>query len=189
MITKYSFLFLHAMTFNMQPSLEDDLVIIRPLKPEHKQALFDVASDQLIWEQHPVKERAEPEGFDRFFQESLDSGGAVVIKDKFSLNVIGSSRYAKLEGDDRLIEIGWSFLARKYWGGKYNRAVKTLMFDHAFNYVDGVVLIIDKNNLRSSGAAKKIGASLMGVESIKFEIKPINDAYLFTKSKWIQKLR
>lgn len=177
------------MAFNLQPSLENDLVIIRPLKPEHKQALFEVASDPLIWEQHPVKERAEPEGFARFFQESLDSGGAIVIKDKFSRNVIGSSRYAKLGGDDRLIEVGWSFLARKYWGGKYNRAVKTLMFDHAFNYVDGVVLVIDKTNLRSSGAAKKIGGRLMSEELIKFDLKPINDAYLFTKSQWKLQLR
>ncbi len=141
-----------------QPSLEDELVSLLPLEDAHRDALFAVASDPLIWSQHPAKVRSTRTGFDTFFEESMASGGALLIKDKKHGRVIGSSRFHKLPGVEDKIEIGWTFLGRAHWGGIYNGSVKRLMIDYAFHHVEEVLLFIDAENLRSQRAAEKIGA-------------------------------
>ena len=76
--------------------------------------------------------------------------------------MIGSSRYHGYDPARSEVEIGWTFLARKYWGGRYNGELKRLMFDHAFRFVDRVVLIIGETNWRSRRAAEKVGGVLEG---------------------------
>jgi hypothetical protein len=41
------------MPLNRQPTLEDSLVTLRPLEESDREALYKVAQDPLIWEQHP----------------------------------------------------------------------------------------------------------------------------------------
>src|SRR5919112_2266910 len=64
--------------FNLQPTLTGPLVTLRPLESADHDRLFAVASDPLIWEQHPDKTRCQPAGFRAFFQQALDSGGALL---------------------------------------------------------------------------------------------------------------
>ncbi|NND06286.1 MAG: GNAT family N-acetyltransferase [Saprospiraceae bacterium] len=142
-----------------QPHLTNKWVKIRPLHHADFDALFQVAKDPLVWEQHPSKKRSTLDGFGVFFRESLDSQGALVILDQQSQVVIGSSRFQYRDSMEDAVEIGWTFLARKYWGGKYNLAVKSLMMTYAFEHVSKVVLFIDRENIRSQKAAGKIGAS------------------------------
>lgn len=144
-------------TIDLQPTLQNDSVIIRPLKEEDFDALYDAAKDPLIWEQH-TDDRYKKEIFKTFFRDSMESGGALAIVDRETNGIIGSSRYKPVDGIESAVEIGWTFLARKYWGGEINKAVKTLMIDHAFKYFDDVILYIDKDNIRSQKAAEKIGA-------------------------------
>ncbi len=58
------------------------------------------------------------------------------------------------------MEIGWTFLARDYWGGSYNFEIKQLMLDHAFLFVDTVVFWVGEDNMRSRRATEKIGGVL-----------------------------
>lgn len=141
-----------------QPHLRNEWVILRPLREDDREDLLEVASDPLIWEQHPAKERCTPSGFHTFFDESIRSGGAMLILDSATRKVIGSSRYQIRPEWVEMVEIGWTFLSRQYWGGTYNHAAKRLMIAHAFNYVVEVVLFIDCTNIRSQKAAIKIGA-------------------------------
>ena len=106
------------MPFDYQPVLIGNLVEIRPLCGEHYDDLYAVASDPLIWEQHPVKTRYEESGFKLFFGESLESGGALIITEQKSSQVIGSSRFHGYNEMMSEVEIGWTFLARAYWGGE-----------------------------------------------------------------------
>ncbi len=142
---------------NLQPVLEDDLVLLRPLHENDFEALFAVASDKEIWDQHPAKERSEREGFSRYFSEAMATGRALAIIDKVTHKIIGTSRYNPSPESEKAIEIGWTFLAKKYWGGKYNPAVKALMISYAFQYFDIVLFYIDKDNFRSQKAVEKIG--------------------------------
>ncbi len=145
------------MPFNLQPTLVGDLVELRPLRAEDFDALFAVASDPLIWEQHPASDRYKPDVFAKFFEEAMDSGGAFLALDRADGRVIGSSRYFGYDEANSEIEIGWSFLARSHWGGKYNGEMKRLMLAHAFQFVKSVVFLIGPNNLRSQTAIMRIG--------------------------------
>ena len=152
------------MPFDRQPTLIGNLLQLRPLTQGDFDALFEVASDPLIWEQHPANRHEESE-FRSFFDESLASGGALVATRKDSDVVIGSSRYHAYDETASEIEIGWTFLARAYWGGAYNGEMKRLMLNHAFGYVDSVVLLVAPDNTRSQRAVEKVGGRRDGVRT------------------------
>jgi N-acetyltransferase len=151
---------------NLQVTLQDNLVLLRPLKSEDYEALYEVARDPLIWEQHPSFDRYKPDVFSHFFDESIKSEGALVIIDRKTDKIIGSSRYKRSAQDDQVIEIGWTFLARNYWGGVYNGSVKKLMIAHAFSEFNSIVFYIGNKNFRSQKAVEKIGAKLLPAEKM-----------------------
>jgi RimJ/RimL family protein N-acetyltransferase len=148
--------------FELQPHLVGELLELCPLSPEDWENLFAVASDPLIWEQHPAPDRCQEEVFKDFFLEALASGGAFVVIDRKTQEIIGSSRYFGFDPGKREIEIGWTFLARSYWGGKYNAELKRLMLDHAFKFVETVAFLVGVTNVRSQKAVEKIGGVMTG---------------------------
>lgn len=146
--------------FDLQPTLTGGLVHLLPLRPEDFDSLYAVASDPLIWEQHPQHDRYKPDVFRGFFDSGIDCGGALITLDAMDGRVIGSSRFYGYNPAEREIEIGWTFLARSHWGGPWNGEMKRLMLDHAFRWVDTVVFKISAQNWRSRRAVEKIGAVL-----------------------------
>ena len=148
--------------FDRQPTLVGELVELRPLRPEDFDGLYAVASDPLVWEQHPDKQRHEESVFRELFAGALESGGALVVIDRGTGRIIGSSRFMRYESERSEVEIGWTFLARSHWGGAYNGEMKRLMLEHAFQFVDRVVFVVGPDNIRSQRALEKIGAERMG---------------------------
>ncbi len=148
--------------FDPQPTLVGALLELRPLRAEDWTELFDVASDPLIWAQHPDSDRYQEDVFRRFFADALNSGGALVAIERASGQIVGSSRYHDLDPVQSVVEIGWSFLARRCWGGRYNGEMKRLMLEHAFKTVDRVLFIIGPENRRSRRAVEKIGGVYIG---------------------------
>ncbi|HUK89597.1 MAG TPA: GNAT family N-acetyltransferase [Blastocatellia bacterium] len=153
------------MPFDLQPTLKGDLLELRPLQPEDYRDLFAVASDRLIWEQHPASDRYKEEVFKDLFAESLKSGGALIAIDSKTGLVIGSSRFHGYDEEKSEIEIGWTFLARTHWGGLYNGEAKWLMLRHAFKFVRRVIFLIGCQNIRSQKAIEKIGGVRVGSRS------------------------
>jgi len=90
--------------------------------------------------------------------------------------VIGSSRYSGWDPAKDRVEIGYTFLARRYWGKGYNAELKQLMVDHAFQFVNQIHVFIGENNLRSRRAIEKIGAKLVE----KIERQPQEGARYFS---------
>jgi RimJ/RimL family protein N-acetyltransferase len=160
-------------TFELQPHLVGELLKLRPLKPEDWESLFAVAADPLIWEQHPARDRYQEAVFREFFREALESGGAFVVIDRQTLKTIGSSRYFGFEPAKSEIEIGWTFLARSHWGGKYNGELKRLMLDHAFRFVETVVFLVGPTNFRSQKALQKIGGVMIERRNKTIQGKPV----------------
>ncbi len=150
------------MNANLQPVLRGELLELRPLTEGDFRELFAVAADPLIWEQHPVKDRYTETVFRDFFREALESGGAFIATDLKERRVIGSSRFHGYDAAKSVIEIGWTFLARAYWGGVYNSEMKRLMLEHAFTFVNSVVFVVGTQNLRSQRAVEKIGGIRVG---------------------------
>ena len=145
---------------DLQPTLEGPSVTIRPVRASDWADMYAAASDPGIWEQHPESHRHQEETFRRYFDGALASGSAFTFVDRESGTVIGSSRYHGFNEDKREIEIGWTFLARDYWGGSVNSEIKQLMLAHAFSFADVVVFWIGPENLRSRRATEKIGGVL-----------------------------
>jgi len=145
-----------------QPHLESALIELRPLGAGDFAALFQVAADPLIWEQHPERNRYQEPVFREFFRDALESGGALVAIDRAAGRIIGSSRFHGYNAGAREVEIGWTFLAREYWGGRYNGEMKRLMLEYAFRWVDRVLFVIGPENLRSQRAVEKIGGRKAG---------------------------
>src|ERR1700722_15159835 len=102
--------------FDLQPTLDNDLVVLRPVREEDFESLYKVASDPLIWEQHPAKDRCQRNVFEAFFNEAIVLKAAFVVIDKITGEIIGSTRFHPVKETQNAIEIGWTFLARKYWG-------------------------------------------------------------------------
>lgn len=145
------------MSFDLQPVLQGQLLGLKPLRQEDFADLYAVASDPLIWEQHPAKDRYKEEVFKNLFRESLESGGALIAIDSSDGRIIGSSRFHGYDEEKSEIEIGWTFLARSHWGGSYNREMKELMLRHALQFVNSVVFLVGPQNMRSRRAMEKIG--------------------------------
>ena len=152
------------MRFELQPVLIGDVIELRPLRQDDFTALYKVASDPLIWEQHPEPDRCTEPVFRVFFREAIESGGAFAALDRSDGRIIGSSRFARYDEANREIEIGWTFLARSHWGGTYNRDMKQLMLAHAFRFVDRVVFRVGPLNRRSQRALEKLGALSLGLQ-------------------------
>ena len=168
------------MPFDLQPVLKGELLELRPLQPEDFPELYAVASDPLIWEQHPNSDRYNEEVFREFFREALESGGALVALDCRDGRIIWSSRFHAYNEEKSEIEIGWTFLARAYWGGAYNGEMKQLMLRHAFRFVKSVIFLVGPHNLRSQKALEKIGA--VGVGSRPDSLGRDSVAYRITAS-------
>jgi RimJ/RimL family protein N-acetyltransferase len=149
-------------------TLQDEQVILRPLVAEDLDVLYGVASDPLIWEQHPNPDRYRRDVFEKFFEGAIASQGAFIILDASTGNVIGSSRFYDHIPEAGEVKIGYTFFARKCWGGGFNIAVKALMTTHAFHWVDRIIFHIGAGNLRSQIAISRIGAQKIGEEDVAY---------------------
>src|SRR5690606_34978637 len=96
--------------------------------------------------------------FQTFFEGALQSGGAFKILAKQSGSIIGSTRFYDYDEAEQSILIGYTFFAKSFWGKGNNKAVKQLMLDHAFQFVDKVILHIGAQNIRSQISIERIGA-------------------------------
>lgn len=169
------------MPFDLQPHLKGELLRLRPLQADDFSQLFAIASDPLIWEQHPDKDRYREEVFTEFFRQGLLSGAMLIAFDNKTDQVIGSTRFF-YNSEKNELEIGWTFLARSYWGGSYNREMKDLMLRHAFRFVESVIFLVGTQNLRSQKALEKIGARKIGSETDNIGRESF--VYQITASGW-----
>lgn len=148
-----------------QPSLTGSLVTVRPLEAGDLEPLYAIASDPLLWEQHPSQDRTQRRVFRRWFADAMASGGALTVVDRTHHTVIGTSRFDNHDRARGEVEVGWTFLARSHWAGPYNAEMKHLMLRHAFRSVDAVVFRAHTGNVRSRRAIEKLGAHRVGTQA------------------------
>lgn len=153
-----------------QPILEGDRLILRPLREEDWEALFAVAADPEIWARHPSHDRWQEPVFRQFFDEAMVSGGGLAILDKATGDIVGSSRFGQPDQEaPGEIEIGWSFLARKYWGRGWNAEFKRLMLAHALDYFENVIFQVGADNVISRRAMTNIGGQILPGRTRSYE--------------------
>lgn len=164
---------------NLQPThLGNERIRLMPLKRDDAESLYIVASDPLIWEQHPNKDRYLKEVFALFFSDAIASKGAFLITNAQTGEVIGSSRYYQYDAEQKSVAIGYTFLSRSCWGNTYNKCLKQLMLDYAFLFVEQVFFHVGENNIRSQKAIEKLGAVRL-IEN-KISEPPPSEAHRYT---------
>lgn len=174
------------MNFELQPKLENEFVKILPLKQEDFETLYSVASDPMIWEQHPNRDRYKREVFETFFKGAIESGGAFLVFNAKTDLPIGSSRFYDFNKEESSVAIGYTFLKKDHWGTTYNSALKSMMLDHAFKFVNSVHFHIGANNIRSQKAIEKLGAKKIGEVEMEYygEEQKLNFIYRIDKADW-----
>ncbi|MBY6210225.1 GNAT family N-acetyltransferase [Microbulbifer agarilyticus] len=142
---------------DLTKTLQDPVVEISKLQVSDFDGLFRVANDKALWADHPAKDRYKRSEFEKWFESAMEYGCTLKIVDRTTGEIIGSTRYYDYQPGQE-VAIGYTFLARKLWGGETNRRVKKLMFDYAFQHVERIWLHIGPDNIRSQKAAEKVGA-------------------------------
>ena len=146
----------HVGSFEYEPLLEGIALRVRPIRIDDLEALYSVASDPLLWEQHPAKQRSQRPVFEKWFADGL-AQHALVVEEKATGRIIGSSRYYNWDERAHEVSVGFTFIARDHWGGATNAELKRLMLDHAFRWANTVWFHVDPANTRSRKAMEKIG--------------------------------
>lgn len=172
------------MTIALQPTLENEQIVLQPLKVSDFETLYAVASDPEIWQQHPNKDRWKKDVFRTFFEGAVQSGGAFKVVDKATGMVIGSTRFYDYQPEDNSIFIGYTFLATSCWGKGINQQVKNLMLDYIFQFVDQVNFHVGESNIRSQIAISRLGAIKVGQQEVTYvgETAKLNFVYTINKA-------
>jgi RimJ/RimL family protein N-acetyltransferase len=172
--------------FNIPSRIEFENVMLRPLNEDDFEDLYQAASDPLIWEQHPNKERYQRPVFEIYFKGAMESKSAFLVSNAVTGKIIGCSRFYDFDAINKTISIGYTFLSRDCWGKSFNKSLKTGMLNHAFQFVDAVIFHVGHKNIRSQKAMEKLGAIITGEEEMSYYGEPPNSNFIYRieKKNW-----
>jgi RimJ/RimL family protein N-acetyltransferase len=149
--------------------LKGEQIELHPLEKDHFEPLFSAAADEELWRLIPT-DCSKRDVFDQAYNVALkerDKGNQYpfVIYHKESKELIGSTRLFEIFPNDKKLEIGWTWLIKKYWGTSINLECKLLLLTHCFEVLKTrrVQLKTDVINLRSRKAIEKTGAEFEGI--------------------------
>jgi RimJ/RimL family protein N-acetyltransferase len=149
--------------------LEGSIVVLEPLGRQHAEELWGAAQAPEIWD-WLVNLNASRELFDYWLEASMESAregseGPFATRLRSSGKVVGSSRYLNVRPQDRVVEIGWTWLNPRAWRTGANVEAKLLMLEHAFETLECVRVEFktDARNERSRAALAAIPARFEGV--------------------------
>lgn len=176
------------MDFSIQPLLKNEMAEILPLRADHFDLVYQAASDPQVWEQHPNRNRYQKEVFKVYFEGAIESKGAFMIKDILTGEIAGCTRFYNYDPEKKMILIGYTFYAKKYWGTGLNHAVKKSMLDYIFQYVDHVHFHIGACNVRSQISIGRLRAHKIGEEVVRYygEAPASNFIYEISKKDWLK---
>ena len=146
---------------NFKVEFSSSLISLIQTKISHFDELYLIASNPIIWEQHPDSDRWKKEKFKDFFEIAIKNElGCFSIFDENYKKFFGSTRFYSYDEDDKAVRIGYTFIAPEYWGTATNKHIKKMMLDYVFKYLDKVYFDIGEQNFRSRKATEKLGAKL-----------------------------
>jgi len=149
--------------------LEGNLIRLEPLTQDHLGPLCEVGLDEELWKLTTTLIRT-PEDMKKYIDaalEELAKGKALpfAIIEKASGKAVGSTRFGNIETNHRRLEIGWTWIARRWQRTFVNTEAKYLLLSHAFDTL-GCIRVefkTDSTNLRSRAAIARIGGKEEGV--------------------------
>lgn len=149
-------------------TLENEHVLLRPIRADDKEAIRALAHDSHIWRYFVFRVSNDDE-FEAFFNAMLtdqESGtrAVFVVIDKSSGKIAGSMSFGNMLEKESRLEIGWSWLGEAFRGKGINRWAKYLLMRHAFETLDAlrVEFKTDVLNLQARAGLRNIGAQEEG---------------------------
>ena len=144
-------------TFGVE--LETENFFLVQTVQSHFDDLYLVASNPMVWAQHPERDRWKEPVFLQFFKKALENDlGCFTIIDKDKNSVVGSTRFYSFDSANKAIRLGYTFMDPAYWGPGANREIKNTLIDLAFSVVNKIFFDIGPDNHRSRAAVEKLGA-------------------------------
>jgi RimJ/RimL family protein N-acetyltransferase len=150
-------------------TLEGRHVRLEPLTKAHLAGLAEVGLDEELWRWIPAPVRTVQE-MEAYIQTALDEQARGVslpfaIVEKITGRAIGGTRYGNIDGTHHRVEIGWTWVARRWQRSAVNTEAKYLLLTHAFETLGcmRVELKTDSLNERSRAAILRIGAREEGI--------------------------
>jgi RimJ/RimL family protein N-acetyltransferase len=161
---------INAALYNTPVTLQGTHTRVEPLSLAHAADLFAAAQDADVWRYMPVPTPKHMEDVRAWIRLALDAqaqGAALpfAIIDTATARAIGSTRFLDISARDRHVEIGWTWLGKKFWRTPVNTECKFLLLQYAFETLGciRVALKTDLRNARSQRAIERIGGVREGV--------------------------
>jgi len=155
--------------FPPQLALVGDRIALLPMQPEHADGLVAAAADGELW-QNRFTGIPNAQMVQEYIARALsdrDKHGArpFVTTLADTGQIIGSTRFAKIDERNRNCEIGFSWIAKSRQGSFVNPEARYLMFCYAFDHQHWLRVQIqaDALNLQSRAALRKLGATEEGI--------------------------
>ncbi|KWN07868.1 GCN5 family acetyltransferase [Burkholderia territorii] len=152
-----------------QPTLVGERIMLRPLDASDRQALLDAAADGRLWNLKVTVVPGE-DTVDAYIDAALQgrAAGTVMpfaIVDRASGRVIGSTRFWKIDRNNRKLEIGHTWLSESAQRTHANTEAKWLLLSYAFDTLHcvRVQFTTDELNERSRAAILRLGAKQEGI--------------------------
>jgi RimJ/RimL family protein N-acetyltransferase len=122
--------------------------------------LWEVAQDERAWRWMRIRGDVSRELFHEWF-ESVDLG----FLHYFDGELVGHTSYLNVREDDRVLEIGNTWLNSRAWGTGANAEAKLLLMQHAFEN-EGLLRVefkTDASNERARAALAALPAEFEGI--------------------------
>ncbi|MBW7982875.1 GNAT family N-acetyltransferase [Enterobacillus tribolii] len=150
-------------------TLENEHVMLRPVREDDRESIRALARDSHIWRYFVFRVSSEEE-FENFFNAMLSdqatgTRAVFIVVDKASGQIAGSMSFGNMVEKEARLEIGWSWLGEAFRGKGINRWAKYLLMRHAFEVL-GVLRVefkTDVLNLQARAGLRNIGAKEEGV--------------------------
>ena len=133
---------------------------LEPLEARHEDALWEVAQDERAWRWMRIRGDVSRELFHEWF-ESVDLG----FLHSFDGELVGHTSYLNVRAEDRVLEIGNTWLNSRAWGTGANTEGKLLLMQHAFEN-EGYLRVEFKTDASNERARAALAALPAGFEGI-----------------------
>jgi RimJ/RimL family protein N-acetyltransferase len=150
-------------------TLEGRVVRLEPLALSHLDALCAVGLDPELWQYTLtiVQTREDMRSYLETALKAREQGSALpfVIIERAANTVVGSTRYLNIDQQNKKLEIGSTWVARRWQRTAVNTEAKYLLLRHAFEVL-GCVRVefkTDVLNRQSRAALLRIGAKEEGI--------------------------
>ncbi len=150
--------------------LEDDIVLLRPLKIDDINNLLPFALyEPELWK-YSLTSAAGEDNLIKYVRTAIQARSEkkeypFIVFDKRTKRYAGCTRFYDIQIQQNTLQLGYTWYGREFWGTGLNKHCKFLLLQFAFDTMgfERVEFRADNTNARSIAAMKSIGCKVEGV--------------------------